>query len=116
MKEEEREARQAAREEAARLAKEEEEKRKQEEYDKWKDMFSVDDAGEEVGGEAEDEGLLAKFVAYIKRQKVAILAPQHRQKGRPSSLPPHRQTDRHTSPAAPVQVPSPGGSHGPGRA
>ena len=46
MKEEEREARQAVREEAARLAKEEEEKRKQEEYDKWKDMFSVDDAGE----------------------------------------------------------------------
>jgi len=37
-----------AREEAARVAKEEEDRRKQEEYDKWKDMFSVDDAGEEA--------------------------------------------------------------------
>lgn len=73
IKEEEREARQAAREEAARLAKEEEERKKQEEYDKWKDMFSVDDAGEEVGGEAEDEGLLVRFVSFIKRQKVAEL-------------------------------------------
>jgi len=36
-------------------------------------MFSVDDAGEEVGAEAEDEGLLQKFVTYIKQQKVAVL-------------------------------------------
>jgi hypothetical protein len=73
IKEEAREARQAAREEAARVAKEEEDRRKQEEYDKWKDMFSVDDAGEEVGAEAEDEGLLQRFVTYIKQQKVAVL-------------------------------------------
>lgn len=72
-KEEEREARQAARAEAGRLAKEADEKAKQEEYDNWRDMFSVEDAGADAGDEAEDEGLLGRFVGFIKAQKVAVL-------------------------------------------
>lgn len=61
------------RDEAEKNAKEEEEKRKQEEYDQWKDMFSVEEGGEEeVAGEA-DEGLLGRFVDYIKQQKVSVL-------------------------------------------
>ena len=36
-------------------------------------MIEVEGAGEEGGAEAEDEGLLVKFVTYIKQQKVAVL-------------------------------------------
>ena len=51
--------------EEARLKKEEEEKAAAAEYAKWKDMFSVEEGGEE-GGEAEaDEGRLQRFVEYI---------------------------------------------------
>ena len=72
-KDEEREARQKARAEAERQAKEAEEKRKQEEYDNWREMFSVEDEGADASGEAEDEGLLRRFVGFIKAQKVAVL-------------------------------------------
>ena len=72
-KDEEREAKQRARKEAERLAKEAEDKRKQEEYDNWRDMFSVEDEGADASGEAEDEGLLGRFVGFIKAQKVAVL-------------------------------------------
>lgn len=59
--------------EAAQKAKEEEEKRKQEEYDQWKGMFAVEEGGEEMNTEQEDQGLLKSFVTFIKEQKVTEL-------------------------------------------
>ena len=54
-------------------------KAKQEEYDKWKDMFSVDEAGEEAGGDAEEDGLLERFISYMKEQKVTVLEEQRKE-------------------------------------
>ena len=70
----EREAKALAREEAERRAQEEAEKKKQAEYEQWKSMITIDDAGEEGAGEAEDEGLVDQFIAYIKQHKVVVLA------------------------------------------
>jgi len=72
-REAERERKEAERAEAERLAKEEAEKKAQEEYDKWKDMFSVDEGGEEMAGVEEDDGKLAKFIMYLKEHKVTAL-------------------------------------------
>ena len=73
-KEEDRERRRVEREAAEALAREEEEKRKAEEYDKWKDMFSVDEDGEGAGGDAdEDVDLLTKFIVFLKERKVTAL-------------------------------------------
>jgi len=69
-------------EEAERERKEEEvikqlqeEKKKQEEddYIKWKDMFTVDEAGKETENMENEENLLQKFVEYIKLRKVVVL-------------------------------------------
>eukprot|EP00941_MAST-03F_sp_MAST-3F-sp1_P001507 g1507.t1 len=71
----------AAREEA-RLAREaaiEEEKKKEEEkaqkeFDDWKDMFEVDEAGEgDAAIEEESSGLLQEFIDYVKMRKVVVL-------------------------------------------
>jgi len=73
-KEEEREAKYKAKEEAERLRKEEEEKQQQAEFDKWKDLITVDDEGtDEAEVQAEDQGLLKSFVDYIKQHKVVVL-------------------------------------------
>ena len=72
-KEEAREEKERARAEAARLQKEAEEKARAEEYDKWKGMFSVEDGGEDGEESAVDDGLLHKFVLYIKEHKVTVL-------------------------------------------
>jgi len=73
-KEEEREAQEAA-QAAETLAAEEERKRKEDEDDaKWMRMFQVDEGGtgeDEVA--AEDQGLLARFVDFIKERKTVLL-------------------------------------------
>lgn len=73
-REAESEARWAEKEaEAARIA---EEKRaaEQAEYDKWKDMFSTEEAGDaEQETSEESQGLLTEFVAYIQKHKVVVL-------------------------------------------
>jgi len=69
-KDAEREAKALAREEAERKAAEEREKAKQEEYEKWKDLISIDGAGEDADEAVEEEGLLERFIEYIKTQKV----------------------------------------------
>jgi len=73
LKDVEREAKQLAREEKERVEAEALAKAKQEEYDQWKDMFSVDDAGEEGEAAVEEEGLLERFIVYMKEQKVTVL-------------------------------------------
>ena len=72
-KEAEREAKALAREEKARQEAEALAKAKQEEYDKWKDMFSVDEAGEEAESAVEEEGMLERFITYMKEHKVTVL-------------------------------------------
>ena len=62
-----------AREEKARQEAEALAKAKQEEYDKWKDMFSVDEAGEEAESAVEEEGMLERFITYMKEHKVTVL-------------------------------------------
>lgn len=69
----EREAREKAREEREREEREAAERRKQEELDKWKDMFTVEEEGEEEAAGEEDEGRLARFVEHMKEQKVSVL-------------------------------------------
>jgi hypothetical protein len=49
-------------------------KDEQAEFDKWKDLFSVDDGGtveEQIS--AESQGLLAEFVEYIQQRKTVVL-------------------------------------------
>lgn len=62
------------------LRKEEEEreaerqKKEQEEFDSWKDMFSVGDAGNEADLEAaEAQGKLGEFIQHIETQKVVAM-------------------------------------------
>ena len=45
----------------------------QAEYDTWKGMFSVEDGGEGVAVEEEEEGMLLRFVRTIQERKVAVL-------------------------------------------
>ena len=78
LKDVEREAKQLAREEKERVEAEALAKAKQEEYDQWKDMFSVDDAGEEGEAAVEEEGLLERFIVYMKEQKVSGWPPDGR--------------------------------------
>eukprot|EP00301_Raphidiophrys_heterophryoidea_P026615 c9232_g1_i1.p1 GENE.c9232_g1_i1~~c9232_g1_i1.p1 ORF type:complete len:330 (-),score=121.52 c9232_g1_i1:355-1344(-) len=74
VKDEEREAAQAAKEEAERKRKEEQAKKDQEEYDKWKDMFSIDQGGSvEQDIQQESQSLLSDFINYIKQHKVVVL-------------------------------------------
>lgn len=73
-KDEEREAvERQAEEELARIAASHA-KDEQAEFDKWKDLFSVDDGGtveEQIS--AESQGLLAEFVEYIQQRKTVVL-------------------------------------------
>ena len=72
-KDADREAREKAREEAEKERAAALAKAKQEEYDAWKDMFSVDGAGEDATGGVEEEGLLERFLQSMKEHKVAVL-------------------------------------------
>ncbi|KAG8462462.1 hypothetical protein KFE25_010287 [Diacronema lutheri] len=73
-KDEAREEKQRAKEEAERLKREADAKKQQEEFDKWKDLITVDDEGtDEAEAGADSEGLLANFVSYIKEHKVVVL-------------------------------------------
>jgi len=68
------EAEKAEQTEREHILEEERLKKEQEEYDQWKDMFSVENTGdqdEEI--EAESQGLLGEFVHFIKLRKVVVL-------------------------------------------
>lgn len=79
--EEARAAEDAAEEEVARLAeeearkkREEREKKEQEEYESWKDLISVEDAGEATREDlSADPDRLTKFCNYIRDGKVIVL-------------------------------------------
>ena len=58
-------------EEVHRL-KEEEEKKEKEEYNKWKDMFAVEDAGDKQEEDAEYENKLQQFIDFIQIRKVVL--------------------------------------------
>ena len=55
-----------------RKKKEQEEQTEREEYNKWKDMFSVDDAGDKQLEDAEYENKLQHFIDYITIRKVVL--------------------------------------------
>ncbi|KAF1320495.1 hypothetical protein FI667_g12362, partial [Globisporangium splendens] len=64
---------QAKEEEALRL-KEEKAKQEQEEFDKWKNMFVVEEEGSRLTEDSEEsQNLLQQFVDYIKSHKVVLL-------------------------------------------
>uniref|UniRef100_K3W7P3 DDRGK domain-containing protein 1 n=1 Tax=Globisporangium ultimum (strain ATCC 200006 / CBS 805.95 / DAOM BR144) TaxID=431595 RepID=K3W7P3_GLOUD len=64
---------QAKEEEALRL-KEEKVKQEQEEFDKWKNMFVVEEEGSRLAEDSEEsQNLLQQFVDYIKSHKVVLL-------------------------------------------
>lgn len=75
------EERERLREEAEREAEEKEaereaerEKAAKEEFDQWKDMFSVDESGEAAAvSEEQRRDMLSEFVAYIQRRKMVVL-------------------------------------------
>jgi hypothetical protein len=69
-KDEEREERERQREEERLRKREEEALRAQQEYDSWKGMFEVEEAGDGGAETKEDEGLLARFVGTLKTRKV----------------------------------------------
>ena len=60
------------REEEAALLKEELEKKNQEEYDRWKDMISVEATGSEDIESNNRKNLLDDFINFIKRRKVIL--------------------------------------------
>lgn len=68
-----RESEEIKRQEEEELLKKNREEKEKEEYDKWKDMFSVEEAGsEDVEGKAKQD-LLEEFISFIKRRKVVVL-------------------------------------------
>ncbi|CAG9323679.1 unnamed protein product [Blepharisma stoltei] len=69
-KEKEREQKEKEEEERLKKIEEEKQKKEEEEYAKWKDMFAVDEGGEE----AEEAGYdLKKFIDFIKMRKVVMV-------------------------------------------
>ena len=48
-------------------------RKKAEEYDAWKAMFSVDDAGDENPEDAQDEAVLVRFIKHVMDNKVVQL-------------------------------------------
>lgn len=56
-----------AREEQERKLAEEKARKEQEEFDKWKDMFTVEEEGSKLAEDSEEsQTLLQQFVDYIK--------------------------------------------------
>ena len=72
-RDDERAEKERLREEAAAEAKAAKEKAAAEEYEKWKGMFSTEEGGEAGEDAVEDEGLLGRFIEYIKEHKVTVL-------------------------------------------
>jgi len=72
-REKQREEEEAKAEEIVRQLQEEQKKKEEEEYAKWKDMFTVDEAGKEADQHGSEENLIQKFVEYIKLRKVVML-------------------------------------------
>ncbi|TMW60798.1 hypothetical protein Poli38472_000840 [Pythium oligandrum] len=61
-------------EEAARRLEEEKAKKEQEEFDTWKNMFSIEEQGAKADTDSEEsQMLLQQFVDYIKAKKVVVL-------------------------------------------
>ena len=55
------------------MKKEEEEKKEQEEYNKWKDLISVDETGDNMEDDAEYANKLQQFIEFIEIRKVVML-------------------------------------------
>lgn len=73
-KQEEEQRLRAEQEEIEKKKQEEKEKAEQEEYENWKDLISVEEAGDEVDQiEAEDPELLTRFCEYIRTSKIVVL-------------------------------------------
>ena len=73
-KEQERADKEMAALEEARRQAEEKKKKDQEEYDQWKDMFSVDEQGNSGdSGPAESQGLLYEFMDDVTERKLVVL-------------------------------------------
>lgn len=61
------------RQEEIKKIKDEEQKKKQQEYDEWRHMFSVDEAGENVQADLSGGSLLEQFITFVKQSKVVVL-------------------------------------------
>ena len=73
-KEAEREERERAEQEALEALRKEQEARENEEFDKWKDMFTVEGEGTvEQEIQQESQGLLQEFIDHIVERKVVVL-------------------------------------------
>ncbi|OWZ23440.1 hypothetical protein PHMEG_0001688 [Phytophthora megakarya] len=61
-------------EEQERKLKEEKERKEKEEFDQWKDMFSIEEQGTKLEEDCEEsQMLLQQFVDYVKSHKVVLL-------------------------------------------
>ena len=60
-------------EEIEKKKKEEEAKKEQDEYNKWKDMFDVEEIGETQEDDSEYENKLQTFIDFIEIRKVVML-------------------------------------------
>jgi DDRGK domain-containing protein 1 len=61
-------------EERARLEAEEKLKQEEDEYSQWKNLISVEEAGDEgEGAHEEDPAMLESFISYIKHNKIVVL-------------------------------------------
>ncbi|KAF1785783.1 DDRGK domain containing protein [Phytophthora cactorum] len=64
----------AALEEQERKLKEEKERKEKEEFDQWKDMFTIEEQGTKLAEDSEEsQTLLQQFVDYVKSHKVVLL-------------------------------------------
>ncbi|KAE9047468.1 hypothetical protein PR003_g1096 [Phytophthora rubi] len=61
-------------EEQERKLKEEKERKEKEEFDQWKDMFTIEEQGTKLAEDSEEsQTLLQQFVDYVKSHKVVLL-------------------------------------------
>ncbi|KAG7397233.1 DDRGK domain-containing protein 1 [Phytophthora boehmeriae] len=73
-KREEEDKAEKALEEEERKLKEEKERKEKEEFDQWKDMFTIEEQGSKLSEDSEEsQMLLQKFVDFIVSQKVVLL-------------------------------------------
>ncbi|CEG39610.1 Uncharacterized conserved protein [Plasmopara halstedii] len=73
-KREEENKREAAFEEQERKLKEEKEKKEKEEFDQWKQMFTIEEKGSKLAEDSEEnQTLLQEFIDYVKSHKVVLL-------------------------------------------
>ncbi|PXF47007.1 DDRGK domain-containing protein 1 [Gracilariopsis chorda] len=61
------------REEEERKEQEERDKKEKEEYEAWKDMFKLEEEGEDGGMEEEDEEMLEKFCGRLREGRIVVL-------------------------------------------